>query len=430
MARPRASFARNPGTLHVLVVLVALSAPALAGCLTFKPDPVPALQPGDFAVVHLVREVRGPGGDVERTVLDGARLYLGDPLPQDPEAFPDGWDLNTTRTAVPGLIDALDGAAEGETRETGWLAPSEAYGEHDPNWVDVFGRTASLPRTVQNATVADDGTAVAYGRTWNATPVDADGDGAEDDAYLEVADEEVAGPGDAPGALVEHPDFGGPDGRMWLSELVATNDTHLTVRHVVEEGAVVERGSVEGRVTTVNASAVVVDRNHPLAGKEVRFEATLVEIVFTRPGRVRAPDFAVQTLDDGTFRLSDQRGTPVLLYFFATWCSVCKVQTPEALALQERLGANVTVLAVSVDPNERPETVRDYRDDHVERAGGAGTEVAFAIDDRRSRVGSTYTVITIPKMVLVDADGFLTWTGQGHVTADAMAERVEAAPGD
>lgn len=413
-----------------MLLVVALAAPALAGCLTFKPDPVPALQPGDFAVVDLVREVRGAGGTVDRTVLDGARLYLGDTLPQDPEAFPDGWDLNTTRTAVPGLIDALDGAREGEVRETGWLAPSEAYGPHDPNWVDVFPRTAALPRTVPNATVADDGTAAAYGRAWNATPVDADGDGAEDDAYLEVADGDVAGPGGAPGVTVEHPEFWGPgvgDVRMWRSELVGFNETHLTVRHVVEEGAVVERGSVEGRVTTVNETAVAVDRNHPLAGQEVRFEATLVEIVFTRPGRVRAPDFTVQTLDGGTFRLTDQRGTPVLLYFFATWCSVCKVQTPEALMLQERLGTNVTVLAVSVDPNERLETVREYRDDHVERAGGAGTTVAFAIDDRRSRVGSTYTVITIPKMVLVDAEGFLAWTGQGHVTADAMAERVEAA---
>jgi len=39
----------------------------------------------------------------------------------------------------------------------------------------------------------------------------------------------------------------------------------------------------------------------------------------------KAPDFALQTLDGEIVHLSQYRGQPVLLYFFAPWCTICRL---------------------------------------------------------------------------------------------------------
>jgi thiol-disulfide isomerase/thioredoxin len=64
-----------------------------------------------------------------------------------------------------------------------------------------------------------------------------------------------------------------------------------------------------------------------------------------------APDF---TVSDGqkTIQLSQFRGKPVLLNFWATWCPPCVQEVPDLVALQHQLGDKVIILAVSMDEDE------------------------------------------------------------------------------
>ena len=68
---------------------------------------------------------------------------------------------------------------------------------------------------------------------------------------------------------------------------------------------------------------------------------------------VQAPDFALTSLDGSKVKLSDYRGKAVLLNFWATWCSPCRVEMPWFEDLQKQYGKDgLVVLGVAMDDSE------------------------------------------------------------------------------
>lgn len=76
-----------------------------------------------------------------------------------------------------------------------------------------------------------------------------------------------------------------------------------------------------------------------------------------------APDFTLATLDGSKVKLSDFRGKAVLLNFWATWCSPCKVEMPWFEQLQKQYaGDGLVVLGVAMDDSE-PATIAKFASD-------------------------------------------------------------------
>ncbi|MBW7919426.1 MAG: SCO family protein [Anaerolineae bacterium] len=135
-----------------------------------------------------------------------------------------------------------------------------------------------------------------------------------------------------------------------------------------------------------------------------------------------APPIELTRADGSVFRLSDQRGRIVLLFFGYTSCpDVCPTTMAEMKQAMDRLGSSadaVRVVFVSVDPDrDTPERVQEYvsrfRSDFI---GLTGTMeqlrpiwdaygVFRTVEQSTSAMG--YIVNHTARITLIDADGDL-----------------------
>ncbi len=129
------------------------------------------------------------------------------------------------------------------------------------------------------------------------------------------------------------------------------------------------------------------------------------------PGEM-APDFSY-TLADGTHKLSDLRGKPVIVNFWASWCLPCIEEMP-TLDAARRTNPDLVILAVN--RNESTETISAF-------APKVGVSFPL-ITDRDGVIGERYGVINLPTTFFINRDGTIAVRHVGALTAERLAERL------
>ena len=115
-----------------------------------------------------------------------------------------------------------------------------------------------------------------------------------------------------------------------------------------------------------------------------------------------APEFEAGRLDDATrvARLSDYRGSVVLLNVWATWCDPCRREMPSIERLYQELGPKgFRVLAVSIDDAGAAGDIRDFA-----REYGLTFDI---LHDPTGGIQRTYQLIGVPESFLIDKDGVI-----------------------
>jgi thiol-disulfide isomerase/thioredoxin/outer membrane lipoprotein-sorting protein len=108
-----------------------------------------------------------------------------------------------------------------------------------------------------------------------------------------------------------------------------------------------------------------------------------------------APELSLKTLDGERITLSELRGRPVMLAFWASWCGPCRRELPTIIELeQEYKDRGLVVLGVN-DEGKGP--ARKY-------AREAGLSFP-TLDDTSRKAHRGYRVRSIPTTFLIDADG-------------------------
>ena len=123
-----------------------------------------------------------------------------------------------------------------------------------------------------------------------------------------------------------------------------------------------------------------------------------------------APDFTVEVIDGGEFTLSEQRGQPVVVNFWASWCEPCRVEIPD---ISEFADANPGVVVVGVAVQDAEQTARGFAADV-----GATYPLALGTED----IEDSYPTFGLPATYVLDEEGVIIEVFNGIVDEDILGE--------
>jgi thiol-disulfide isomerase/thioredoxin len=124
-----------------------------------------------------------------------------------------------------------------------------------------------------------------------------------------------------------------------------------------------------------------------------------------------APPLIGNTLSDAPFDLQDQRGKPMVVHFWATWCPVCQLEVDsiDALAQDHQL------ISVAMQSGSEAE-IQAYLQEN---------DLSFpVISDPEGRLSASWGVRGVPTTFILDDEGKIQFTEVGYTTSLGLRARI------
>jgi len=132
-----------------------------------------------------------------------------------------------------------------------------------------------------------------------------------------------------------------------------------------------------------------------------------------------APDFTLQALDGGEVGLSQFRGQPVLINFWASWCAPCRAEMPDLVRVYEAHKAEgFVLLGVNLTFQDSLPDVRAF----VE-----AFKMSFPVllDDTGQVTNDLYRLRGLPLSVFVNRSGIIARLHIGAMTSEQIDQYYE-----
>lgn len=127
------------------------------------------------------------------------------------------------------------------------------------------------------------------------------------------------------------------------------------------------------------------------------------------------PDAALTSLETGEAARWDADGRPLVINFWASWCTPCRAEMPAFEQVHQQLGDRVAIVGVTDET------------DHGDAAGAAeraGVSYPLLVDVEQTLL-IDLAISGLPGTVFVDADGTVLGRHLGALTEDQLIDEIE-----
>lgn len=132
-----------------------------------------------------------------------------------------------------------------------------------------------------------------------------------------------------------------------------------------------------------------------------------------------ASDFTVYDADGNEVHLSDYRGKPVILNFWASWCGPCKSELPDFEEAFKEYGDQIHFMMINLT---------DGTKETMESASALITEQGYTFPvfyDTTYNAAGQYVSTGIPITYFIDAEGNFVAYGQGALDAETLQSGID-----
>ena len=139
---------------------------------------------------------------------------------------------------------------------------------------------------------------------------------------------------------------------------------------------------------------------------------------YTTHSTQKAKSFAVYDRNGKPVSLSQMRGKPTVVNFWATWCGYCTMEMPEFDKLYKEYGNDVNFMMVDLtDAQETEKAAARFVDKN-----GYSFPVYF---DKNQSAAKAYNITSIPMTLFIDANGNLVEENLGAMDEGTIRSYIE-----
>ncbi len=195
---------------------------------------------------------------------------------------------------------------------------------------------------------------------------------------------------------------------------------------VVEGSQATTETSAEGTTEAITTEATTEDKTTEQATTETSTEEAVTEETESTTGEQPAEgqvkvaeDFRMLDWDGNEITLYSKVGKPIIINFWASWCSPCKEEMADFQKVYDEYKDEVLFMMVNLTDNTS-ETV-DIAKEFIETKGYTFPVYFDVYQEGEEK----YEIMSIPTTYLVDAEGNLVARAQGKISYDVLMQGID-----